>query len=58
MYSRILTAGEINVTEAFSVVLAIRCKGKGRVVPLYTMKAYRGSLCTTVFFLNLSTSWR
>jgi hypothetical protein len=58
MYSYILTAGEVNVTEAFIVVLAFCCKGKGTAVPVHTMKAYRGSLCTAVFFINLSTSWR
>jgi hypothetical protein len=58
MYSHILTAGEVNVTEVFSVVLAFRCKGKGTAVPVRTMKAYMGSLCTTIFILNLNTGWR
>jgi len=58
MYSHILTAGEVNVTGAFTVVLAFHFKGKGTAVPVHTMKAYMGSLFTTIFFLNLSTSGR
>jgi len=39
--SAALTARKVYVTEAFSVVLAFHCKGKGTAVPVHvhTMKA-------------------
>lgn len=52
MYTRILTAREVNVTEAFSVVLAIHCKGKGTAVPVHSMKACRGVYVLPYSFLT------
>lgn len=34
------------------------CKGKGKVAPVYTMKAHWGSTGRTPLILNLSSRWR
>jgi hypothetical protein len=44
--------------KPFQVQLFLLINGKGKAVPVHTMKAYRGSRCIAPLILTLSTGWK